>query len=503
MPVQEAPAVDRQLLHSFVTPRRAAPARRRPPLGRAALAIVLMAMAASAPAAAPAAAQERVVPQSREEIQLSFAPVVKTVAPAVVNIFASKTVAQRRSPLFNDPFFRRFFGDDFGVFGRERARKENSLGSGVIVDATGLVVTNHHVIAGADEIRVVLADRREFAAELVLDDARTDLAVLQLDAAGAALPQAEFRDSDSIEVGDLVLAIGNPFGVGQTVTSGIVSATARTQVGVSDYSFFIQTDAAINPGNSGGALVTLDGRLIGINTAIYSRGGGSVGIGFAVPSNMVRTVVAAARGDGVLRRPWAGAQGQTVTGDLADAVGLERAGGVMVSEIFPGGPADRAGLTEGDVVLGVEGKPVGDAQALRFRLATLELGEQADLEVWRNGQRLTLGMSLEPAPETPPRNPTRLDGRHPLRGAVVANLSPALAEELELSGVWQGVVVLEVPGNATARRFGFRPGDVIHEVNRQQVRTVAQAAAALEAASGLWRMTVERNGRLRTVEFSG
>jgi serine protease Do len=443
-----------------------------------------------------------VVPDSREQIQLSFAPVVRQVAPAVVNIFASKTVSQRRSPLFDDPLFRRFFGDDFGVFGRERERTQNSLGSGVIVDAAGLVVTNHHVIEGADQIRAVLADRREFAAEVLVDDPRTDLAVLRLDTGGEPLPFVEFRDSDTIEVGDLVLAIGNPFGVGQTVTSGIVSATARTQVGVSDYSFFIQTDAAINPGNSGGALVTLDGRLVGINTAIYSRNGGSIGIGFAVPSNMVGTVVAGAR-EGVIRRPWAGAVGQTLTPDLAEAVGLERVAGVIVSEIYPGGPADRAGLAEGDVVLAVGGQAVPDAQSLRFRLATMRLGDTADLEVWRDGGRLGLRLPLEAAPEDPPRNPTRLDGRHPLRGAVVANLSPALAEELELPGTWQGVAILEVPDGSMARRLGFRRGDVIHAVNRRQVRTVSQAAAALESAPGQWRLTVERDGRLRSVEFSG
>ena len=451
----------------------------------------------------PAAAQQRVVPESREEMQLSFAPVVKQVAPAVVNIFASKTVTQRRSPMFDDPFFRRFFGDDFGVFGRPRERSENSLGSGVIVDPAGLVVTNHHVIEGADEIRVVLSDGREFDAEIALEDPRTDLSILRLDSGEQVLPVAGFRDSDDIEVGDLVLAIGNPFGVGQTVTSGIVSATARTQVGVTDYSFFIQTDAAINPGNSGGALVTLDGRLIGINTAIYSRSGGSIGIGFAVPSNMVETVVAAAREGDVVRRPWAGAQGQTVTRDLAEAVGLSRAVGVMVREVYPGGPADRAGLTEGDVVLAVAGQPVADTQALRYRLATLRLGEQTDLEVWRGGGQVNLALPLEAAPETPPRNPARLSGRHPLSGAVVASLSPALGEELALPGAWQGVVVLQVPRNSLARRFGFRRGDVLHEINGRQLRTVSQLGLAMESAEGRWQMKMERDGRMRSVDLSG
>ena len=451
----------------------------------------------------PAAAQQRVVPESREEMQLSFAPVVRQVAPAVVNIFASKTVTQRRSPMFDDPLFRRFFGDDFGVFGRPRERSENSLGSGVIVDPAGLVVTNHHVIEGADEIRVVLSDGREFDAEIALEDPRTDLSILRLDSGEQGLPTAGFRDSDDIEVGDLVLAIGNPFGVGQTVTSGIVSATARTQVGVTDYSFFIQTDAAINPGNSGGALVTLDGRLIGINTAIYSRSGGSIGIGFAVPSNMVATVVAAAREGDVVRRPWAGAQGQTVTRDLAEAVGLSRAVGVMVREVYPGGPADRAGLTEGDVVLAVGGQPVADTQALRYRLATLRLGEQTDLEVWRGGGPVNLALPLEAAPETPPRNPARLDGRHPLGGAVVANLSPALGEELALPGAWQGVVVLQVPRTSLARRFGFRRGDVLHEINGRQTRTVSQLGLAMESAEGRWRIKMERDGRMRSVDLSG
>ncbi len=451
----------------------------------------------------PATAQQRVVPESREEMQLSFAPVVREVAPAVVNIFASKTVTQRRSPMFDDPFFRRFFGEDFGVFGQPRERNQNSLGSGVIVDASGLVVTNHHVIAGADEIRVVLADRREFAAEILLEDPRTDLSILRLQGEVSDLPVAAFRNSDDIEVGDLVLAIGNPFGVGQTVTSGIVSATARTQVGVTDYSFFIQTDAAINPGNSGGALVTLDGRLIGINTAIYSRGGGSIGIGFAVPSNMVATVVAGAREGGVVRRPWAGAQGQSMTADLAAAVGLSRAAGVMVGEVYPGGPADRAGLAQGDVVLAVGGQPVDDTQSLRYRLATLRLGTQTDLQVWRDGGELSLALSLEVPPETPPRNPTRLSGRHPLGGAVVANLSPALADELDLDGVWRGVVVLEVPRNSDARRFGFRRGDVLHEVNGQAVQTVSQFGVAVDAAAGRWQMRVEREGRIRSVDFSG
>jgi serine protease Do len=266
---------------------------------RAAVLAVVAGLLLAVADAAPVTAEQAKVPESREEIALSFAPVVRRVAPAVVNIYAKRMVQQRvSSPLFDDPFFKRFFGDSFGSLEQPRERVQNALGSGVIVDSGGLVVTNHHVIQGADEITVVLADRREFPAEVVVSDERSDLSVLRIDAAGEALPTLEFKDSDEAEVGDLVLAIGNPFGVGQTVTSGIISALARTQAGISDFNFFIQTDAAVNPGNSGGALVTLDGRLIGINTAIYSRSGGSIGIGFAVPSEMVRTT-----GRAIMRPP--------------------------------------------------------------------------------------------------------------------------------------------------------------------------------------------------------
>jgi S1-C subfamily serine protease len=267
--------------------------------------------------AATGSRAETAVPQSRPEVQLSFAPIVKRTAPAVVNVYAKRIERQQESGLLADPFFRRFFGED-GNFGRPRERVANSLGSGVIVDATGYIVTNNHVIANGSDIRVVLSDRREFEAKLLLADERTDLAVLKIDAGDEELPILPLSDSDNLEVGDLVLAIGNPFGVGQTVTSGIVSALARTQVGITDYQFFIQTDAAINPGNSGGALVDMNGELVGINTAIFSRSGGSIGIGFSIPSNMVNTVVATAKsGSNKIKRPWLGVELQDVTPDVA------------------------------------------------------------------------------------------------------------------------------------------------------------------------------------------
>ncbi|MBT7757028.1 MAG: trypsin-like serine protease, partial [Rhodospirillaceae bacterium] len=347
---------------------------------------------------------------------LSFAPLVKRAAPAVVNIYTRRVVEQiSRSRLFDDPFFRRFFGERFGGTGRKRQRQQNSLGSGVLLTGDGMIVTNHHVIDGADEITVALSDRREFEATLILDDERTDLAVLKINTDGETLPFLELRDSDSLEVGDLVLAIGNPFNVGQTVTSGIISALARTGIGVSDFQFFIQTDAAINPGNSGGALITMDGRLAGVNSAIYSKTGGSHGIGFAVPSTMVRAVLASAKaGLGHVKRPWLGASTQTVTSDIAASIGLKRPMGVMVRSIFPDGPADHAGMAVGDVILAVDGHDVASPKALNFRLGTRMIGEDAPFSILRDGDRRSVNLKLVTAPETPPRELTKLAGRQPL-----------------------------------------------------------------------------------------
>src|SRR5215469_6012681 len=312
--------------------------------------LLALASALSLAALAPGWAQNRVPPTSRDMIRFSFAPVVKKVAPAVVNVYSRRTV-QTRSPFFDDPLVRRFFGNQ-APFGLPRERVQQSLGSGVILGADGIVVTNHHVIDGAQQITVVLNDRREFEAKVLLSDEHADLAVLKIDTHGERLPVLEVGDSDQLEVGDLVLAIGDPFGVGQTVTSGIISALARTGIG-SDVSSFIQTDAAINPGNSGGPLVDLDGRLVGINTAIFSQSGGSIGIGFAVPTNMVRIVLEAAASGGKVVRPWLGASGQGVTAEIAQSLGLPRPEGVLIKEVTPGSPAADAGLHVGDVVLQV------------------------------------------------------------------------------------------------------------------------------------------------------
>jgi serine protease Do len=447
--------------------------------------------AGAQPATAPTA-----VPQSREQVALSFAPVVRQTAPAVVNIFTRRVVRERAvSPLLDDPFFRRFFGDALPQGPRERERVQNSLGSGVIVSPDGLIVTNDHVIKGADEIQVVLNDRREFDARLVAADPRTDLAILRIDPGSERLPALPFADSDALEVGDLVLAIGNPFGVGQTVTMGIVSAVARTGTGISDYNFFIQTDAAINPGNSGGALVTVDGRLAGINTAIFSRSGGSIGIGFAIPASMVRTVVAAATTGGRLVRPWLGIAGQPVTAEIAQSLGLPRPAGVLVNGVDPGSPAERAGLRRGDIVTAVQGRSVDDPDALRYRFATLPIGSQAALSVTREGRTREVALAVAAPPEDPPRETTPIQGRNPFAGAQVANLSPALLEEVRLPTLTsrQGVVVLDVAQGSPAARIGLRPGDVVLRLNGRDVRRVRDLTEALrQPPAQAWQIQVRR-----------
>jgi len=446
---------------------------------------------------AAAAAQTHQVPSDREMIHLSFAPVVKRVAPAVVNVY-SRRIVEARPPIFDDPIFRRFFGNQT-PFGLPRERVQQSLGSGVLLDPDGLIVTNRHVIEGAQEITVVLADRREFEAKILVADERTDLAVLKIDAHGEELPVLELGDSDKLEVGDLVLAIGNPFGVGQTVTSGIVSALARTAIGASDYRSFIQTDAAINPGNSGGALVDLDGKLVGINSAIYSRSGGSIGIGFAIPTGLVRTVLQAASAGGRVERPWLGASGQTVTAEIAAGLGLPRPAGVLVKEVTPGSPAAGAGLRSGDVILEIEGHEVEDPQGLRFRVATLALNAPAQLTLWRAGQRRTVTAMLAPPPETPPRQVTELSGREPLSGATVANLNPALAEEIGFETTAHGVVVTAVRDDSPAARLGLRAGDIIASLNRHPIDNVALLKEQIASAASSWIIGVRRGGELITV----
>ena len=445
-------------------------------------------------------AAEKSVPQNQLETQLSFAPLVKKTAPAVVNIYTRKIVRTRaRMPLFDDPFFRQFFGNGFGAGqgGREIKRQQNSLGSGVIVAEDGVIVTNNHVIEGADKIRVVLHDRREFDAELVANDEKTDLAILRIKTNGKPLPVIALSDSDDLEVGDLVLAIGNPFGVGQTVTSGIVSALSRSGVGLSTLGSFIQTDASINPGNSGGALVGLDGRLVGINTAIFSKSGGSQGIGFAVPSNMVRAVIRGISEAGKLVRPWLGASGQTVNQDIANSLGLETPAGVLINAVHKHGAAKKAGLLTGDVILAVNGHQAFDGNALAHRIATLPVGDQVVLRVWRGNKTLALNLKLEAAPEIPKRNIKALDGEQPLQGAQVANMSPALADELDLGLFFDGVFILAIKRGSPANRLGFQRGDIVRSVNGKNTPNVKKLIKVLGQTVERWRISIERAGKMR------
>ena len=464
-------------------------------------AILALAVLAVLQISAPAEAEERTTPGNRVEINLSFAPIVKRTGPTVVNIYARKVVRRRKAPfLFDDPFFKRFFGKDF-PFGGQRERLENTLGSGVIVKADGIIVTNYHVIKGADAITVVLSDRREFDARILIADERTDIAVLKVETEGERLPVVEFGDSDGLEVGDLVLALGNPFGVGRTVTSGIVSALARTSVGITDYRFFIQTDAAINPGNSGGALVDMKGHLVGINTAIFSRSGGSMGIGFAVPSNMVRTIVESAATGRKLVRPWLGLTGKAVTADIASALGLKRPIGVLVENVAEGGPGDRAGIQQGDVILTIGPHEVEDPQALRFRLATRPIGEVVAMTVFSRGLTRKAKFKLIPPPEDPPRNVTALQGRHPLSGASIANLSPALVEEIGFDGDTKGVIILQVRRGTSAQRLGFRRGDIILSIEGHEMKRVRDVEQIVGEPYDGWRVQLRRKGRILNMEI--
>ncbi len=433
----------------------------------------------------------RAVPQSMEEVKLSFSPVVERAAPAVVNVY-SKRVVQQRSPFAGDPFFERFFG---GAFDAPRERVQNSLGSGVIVSPDGVIVTNNHVIEGMTEIKVVLHDRREYEAELVMADPQTDLAVLQIEG-DEPLPFLTFANSDSIHVGDVVLAIGNPFGVGQTVTSGIVSALARTAVSISDYQFFIQTDAAINPGNSGGALIDIDGRLVGVNSAIYSRSGGSNGIGFAIPSRLVQQVIKSAVSGTALVRPWIGASSDTVTADMAKALKLDRPAGAIVNDVWSKGPADRAGIKPGDVIIEVDGQPVYDAQALQYRVGVNSDGDTTNVVYVRNGKMHNASVTLALPPESPARDTREIEGNNPLNGVTVDNLSPRYSEELGLDPLSKGVVVSKIDGRSFAARRGLRPGHKIVSVNGKDISTTAELEREITKAATRWELEVDTGGRI-------
>ena len=439
-------------------------------------------------------APNRAVPADVATMKMGFAPVVRRAAPAVVNI-SSKRVVRTQT----DPFFA-----FFGGMGAPREQVQGSLGSGAIVRADGVIVTNNHVIEGGQEITVSLADRREFPARVLLADSRTDIAILKIDAGGEALPvlpiAAAAGPSGGVEVGDLVLAIGDPFGVGQTVTNGIVSALSRTGLGgeANDFSSYIQTDAAINPGNSGGPLVDMAGNLIGVNTFILSRSGSSAGVGFAIPAPLVRRVVETAlAGGGSVQRPWLGAKLQGVDAETARSLGLDRPQGVLVASVYPAGPAERAGLHAGDLILSADGAPVNDEGAVNYSAATHRAGDSVKLGVRRAGgamREVTVRLAALPGGA---RDQRTLSGRQPLSGATVVTLTPESADAYGLDPFSRGVALVQADGIAASQ--GFRAGDIVRSVNGQAITSTAQLARALQA--GQWSLVIERGGREITAEF--
>jgi S1-C subfamily serine protease len=421
----------------------------------------------------PAPEVQRAVPQSDAEVRLSFAPIVQAVSPSVVNVYATRIEQQAISPFANYPFFSRFFGERYF---QSRPRESRSLGSGVIVDAGGVILTNRHVIEGATDVRVALSDGREFAVDIVIEDEDTDLAVLRVrDPGDVEFAAIRFADSDDLLVGDLVLAIGNPFGVGQTVTSGIVSALARTGVEASDYEFFIQTDAAINPGNSGGALVDMEGRLVGINTAIYSQTGGSVGIGFAIPANMARLVAEAGVTGGAIVRPWFGAKMQAVTADIASSLGMVAPHGAMITETAPG---------------------VDDPSAFNFRLATRAVGETAQLERLRGGASETIVFPVEAAPVADESAISSVAGNSRFAGVTVRQLDPALSEEKGLPYDAAGVIVTGIEPGSPADAMGLQVDDIILALNDIEIRDAQTFDQIASQRVRTWQIILQRDGRV-------
>lgn len=444
--------------------------------------------------ALPASAQEPRVPQSPAEISLSFAPLVKQAAPGVVNIYARRIV-DARSPFADDPVF----GNLFREF-QSRPRVQNSLGSGVILSADGIVVTNYHVVGQATDIHVVLNDRREYDAEILLADEDSDLAIMRL--AGASdMPHLTLRDSDTVEVGELVLAIGNPFGVGQTVSSGIVSGLARSGTATGNArGYFIQTDAPINPGNSGGALIDVAGRLIGVNTSILTRSGGSNGIGFAIPSALVAQFVEQAQdGHRRFQRPWAGMVGQPVTAELSDSLGLTVPGGVVIAELRPGSPFDAAGLQVGDVVVRVDRAPVNTPAEMLFRMSVRGIGRAAEVIYIRQSQEKIALVDMIAPPESPPRDTVDLGELSMLPGLQVAQTNPAVIAELGLPHDAEGVVVI-APG-PYGGQVGLLPGDRVLGINGRRIDAPRDVAQMLRGGGGRVQIEVLRGDRRLLLRF--
>ncbi|MGC1301379.1 MAG: Do family serine endopeptidase [Caulobacteraceae bacterium] len=438
----------------------------------------------------PLAAPNRAPPSNFATMKMSFAPIVKRAAPAVVNVYSTRTVRTQVDP----------FWGLFGGLSVPRERVEGSLGSGVIVRADGVIVTNNHVVEGGQQLRVVLADRREFPAKVLLADPRSDLAVLKIDVKAERLPVLPIENRNDVEVGDLVLAIGDPFGVGQTVTNGIISGLARTDVGASDSGFYLQTDAAINPGNSGGPLVDINGNLIGLNTFILSRSGSSSGVGFAIPAALVRRVVeSAAGGVHTVQRPWLGVRVTGVNAESARSLGLEKPEGVLIAEVYPGGAAARAGLQVGDLLLSVDGQSVSDQASVNYVISTHRPGETVTLQIRRSGAPRSLSVVVSTPPADPPRDERTLTGRNPFQGVTVVNLSPATADQYGLDPFLTGVLITEA-GQGFGARAGFQGGDIVRSINGHQVQTTADLASALGGAQS-WRIVIQRGEQQIVAEF--
>lgn len=434
-------------------------------------------------------------PLERFQMNLSYASLVKKVAPSVVNIYATRMIrSSPLPPIFSDPIFRQFFGNDL-PFRSQQPRVQSSLGSGVLVRPNGVVVTNYHVVKYAEAIKVVLQDGREFEGIVKVRDKRTDLAVIQLKNAPNSLPHLSFRDADSLEVGDIVFAFGNPFGFGHTVTSGIISALARNEVGIADFRSLIQTDASVNPGNSGGPLVTLDGRIVGINTAIFSNNGGSIGIGFAIPANLVLPVLNSLDTGGEVTRAWVGASVETVTFEMAKALGLDKPGGVIIRKVIPDSPAQKADLRSGDVILRIENHDISGESAYRFRLATLSVPSTISIDLLREGKIKTVSLRLEKAPSLSQVKKIEIKNRSPLQGCQITLLTPAVASELNMEGDEGGIVILNIRRGSAAANIGLLPGDVIKRINETETNTYDDLAKSLGRNQGGWMIDYERNGK--------
>jgi serine protease Do len=429
----------------------------------------------------------------------SFAPVVKKVSPAVVKIVTTTRInAQAQQfPGSEDPFWRHFFGDQFNqMVPHGGAQVQHGLGSGVIVTKDGYILTNNHVVDGAKDVKVTFQDGREMTATVVGRDKKSDIAVVKVDADN--LPTVSLADSDKVEIGDSVLAVGNPFGVGQTVTSGIVSATKRGGMGIEDYEDFIQTDAAINPGNSGGALVDIEGRLIGINTAILSRSGGSQGVGFAIPANLARTVMQSLIETGHVTRGYLGVMIQNITPDLADEFKLKNVEGALVSDVVPNGPADKAGLKNGDVVLQFNGHAVTDSRRLQLEVAQTKPGTSVPVEILRDGDHKKLDVTVKALPgneEVADKGSANTDDNGTLNGVGVADLDSAAREQFHVPAQVKGAIVTQVEPGSAAAEAGLKSGDVIQEINRQPVKNAEDAIRLTEkTASKRTLVRVWQNG---------